>query len=182
MSDMDKAIFDSKQALPNKLIKEDGTVTDFAGNSTIGAVEAYENKPALPNKWLNPDGSYSTLNEIVASMLDSEIFIIVDELPETGKTDKIYLLVKDNKLIEYLWVNDKWDPIGMVEFDINDYYTKDQTTQLLAGVLQSAKDYADGLAHNYDVAGAASTAETNAKSYTDTAIQNSITQVLGGSY
>jgi hypothetical protein len=32
---------------------------------------------------------------------------------------------------------------------------------------QNAKDYADGLAKNYDAAGAATTAESNAKSYTD---------------
>lgn len=33
--------------------------------------------------------------------------------------------------------------------------------------LKAAKDYADGLAKNYDVAGAAGTAEANAKAYTD---------------
>ena len=57
--------YDSKTALANKLIKEDGTVTDFAGNPVIGAVVAYDNKPALPNKWLNPDGTISTLAEII---------------------------------------------------------------------------------------------------------------------
>ena len=36
-----------------------------------------------------------------------------------------------------------------------------------AKALKSAKDYADGLAVNYDVAGAAATAESNAKAYTD---------------
>lgn len=35
---------------------------------------------------------------------------------------------------------------------------------------QNAKDYADGLASNYDAAGAASSAETSAKEYTDTAL------------
>ena len=143
MSEMDKAIYDSKPALPNKLLKEDGTITDLAGNSTIGAVDAYENKPALPNKWLNPDGSYSTLNEIVASLIDSDIFIIVDELPATGETNKIYLLTQDDKLIEYLWVNNAWDPVGMVEFDINNYYTKAEVTQLISASLDSAKTYTD---------------------------------------
>ena len=143
-------------------------------------------------------------------MLDNDIFIIVDELPVTGETDKIYLLATDNKLIEYLWVNNAWDPVGMVEFDIDNYYTKNEVTALISASLQSAKDYADGLAVNYDAAGsaasalqsakdyadglavnydaagsatnAANTAETNAKNYTDSAIQSSITTVLGGSY
>ena len=163
MSEMDKAIYDSKPALPNKLLKEDGTITDLAGNSTIGAVDAYENKPALPNKWLNPDGSYSTLNEIIAGLIDSDIFVIVDELPATGETSKIYLLTQDNKLIEYLWVNDKWDPVGMVEFDIANYYTKAEVTQLISASLDSAKSYADNKSN---------TAEQNAKDYADTTKMN----------
>ena len=40
---------------------------------------------------------------------------------------------------------------------------------------QAAKDYADGLASNYDAAGAATTAENNANSYTDSKINDSIT-------
>lgn len=39
-----------------------------------------------------------------------------------------------------------------------------------AASLASAKSYADGLAVNYDAAGSASTAEANAKSYTDTEV------------
>lgn len=155
--------YDSKSALPNKLIQEDGTVTDITGKTVVGAVEAYENKPAMPNKFLNPDGSYSTLNQIIAEMVDTELFIIVDELPTTGESNKIYLLVVDDKLIEYVWVNDKWDPIGMVEFDLSNYYTKAEVTQLIAASLASAKEYADGKlteAKNY------------AKNYTDTAISS----------
>ena len=151
MSDMDKAVYDSKKALPNKLLKEDGSVTDLAGNVVIGAVDAYDNKPALPNKWLNPDGSYSTLNEIVASMIDNELFIIVDELPAVGEENKIYLLTQDDKLIEYIWVNNEWDPVGMVEFDIDNYYTKAEVTQLITASLNSAKAYADTLFNSIEI-------------------------------
>ena len=213
--------YDSKKALPNKLVQEDGTITDIVGREVVVATEAYDNKPALPNKFLNPDGSYSTLNAIIAEMVDNELFVVVEELPATGENNKIYMLVQNDKLIEYVWINNDWDPIGMVEFDIDNYYTKSEVSQLItaslnsakayadglasnydaagaaASALQSAKDYANGLASNYDAAGAASTAESNAKGYadtkkteaissangyTDTAIQTSITQVLGGSY
>lgn len=169
MSDIGKAVYDSKKALPNKLLKEDGTVTDLAGNTVIGAVDAYDNKPALPNKWLNPDGSYSTLNEIVASMIDNELFIIVDELPAVGEENKIYLLTQDDKLIEYIWVNNKWDPVGMVEFDITNYYTKAEVTQLIETSLNSAKAYADTkLTEAKSYADTkAGTAEQNAKDYAD---------------
>lgn len=199
--------YDSKAALANKLIKEDGTVTDFAGNPVIGAVVAYDNKPALPNKWLNPDGTISTLAEIVTNMIDNDIFLIVDELPEEGVTDKVYLVVQDNKLIEYLWTGSEWDPVGMVEFDITNYYTKTEATALIAASLETAKAYADSKASaaetnakNYAkdyTDSVATTVETNAneytdtkataavasaKAYTDTQIQQKITQVLGGSY
>lgn len=173
MADMNDSGYDSKTALPNKLIRPDGVVTDFAGNVVVSGVDAYFSKPAIPNKWLNPDGTISTLTEIVTNMIDNDIFLIVSELPEEGQTDKIYLVVEDSKLIEYLWVNDAWDPVGMVEFDITNYYTKTEATALIAASLTEAKSYADNKAN---------AAETNAKNYTDSAIQQSITQVLGGSY
>lgn len=200
--------YSSKKALPNKLIQEDGTITDITGKEVSMTVEAYENKPALPNKFLNPDGSYSTLNQIIAEMVDTELFIIVNELPTTGENNKIYLLVVDDKLIEYIWVNDKWDPIGMIEFDLSNYYTKAEITQLLETLLQTAKKYADDKAsaaeknakdytdqqlENIDLSEVEQTckdyadnvgasAVSNANQYTDTAIQQSITQALERSY
>lgn len=203
MNNMNEEIFKSKPALPNKLLQADGSVTDLAGNAVIGAVDAYENKTALPNKWLNPDGTYSTLAEIVASMIDTELFIVVEELPASGESNKIYLLVQDDKLIEYIWVNNKWDPVGMVEFDINNYYTKDQVTQLISVALNSAKSYADGKAATAEANAKAyadtlvgstettvkdyadevgTSAVTSANDYTDNQIEQKITQVLGGSY
>ena len=48
----------------------------------------------------------------------------------------------------------------------------DRITTAAAGALTDAQSYADGLASNYDAAGAAATAESNANSYTDTAVSN----------
>lgn len=215
--------YELKKALPNKSYNDDGTTTDLLGNEVINPVPEYANKPSLPNKWLNPDGSYSTLLELISGAIDTELFIVVEELPAEGLPNKIYLLVVDDKLIEYCWVNNEWNPIGMVEFDVSQYSTTDQMNAAIAAALNSAKayadaklveaksytdvkastaetnakSYADGLASNYDPAGSASSAETAAKAYadtkkseaisssngyTDTAIQTSITQVLGGSY
>ena len=203
MADMNEAIFNSKKSLPNKLLQEDGTTTDLLGNEVVAAVQSYESKPALPNKFLNPDGTYSTLNQIIAESIDTDLFIVVDELPETGEENKIYLLAQNNKLIEYIWVNNAWDPVGMVEFDINNYYTKSEVTQLISASLNSAKSYADGKANTAEANakayadtligstetevksyadGVGTTAETNANNYTDTQIDQKITQVLGGNY
>lgn len=87
----------------------------------------FDSMKAIPNKFLNPDGSYSTLTEILAGALDTDLFIVVDELPEIGEANKIYIVEQDGKLIEYIWLDDQWDPIGMIEFDIDNYYTKTQT-------------------------------------------------------
>lgn len=171
---MDDFILNSKQALPNKLLQDDGTITDITGKAVTSAVDAYNTKPALPNKFLNPNGSYSTLNEIIASIVDTSIYVIVEELPQEGNPQKIYLVPsKNGSFIEYHWTGSKWDPIGMIEFDISQYSTTEEMNQAIASALLSAKDYADTKKAE---------AISSANGYTDTAIQTSIIQVLGGSY
>ena len=180
-------ILDSKKGLPNKLLQSDGTVTDMAGNTVINPDETWDSKPALPNKWLNPDGTYSTLNEIIASMVDTSIYVIVDELPAEGDPQKIYLVPDGSgNFVEYHWIGDRWDPVGMLEFDLSNYSTTQEMMNAIEAAClttlnsaksyadgkastaeTNAKNYADGLASNYDSAGSASTAETNAKNYAD---------------
>ena len=151
--------YDLKSALPNKLLQDDGTITDITGKEVTSSIEAYDRKPALPNKFLNPDGSYSTLNEIIYSMVDTSIYVIVDELPASGETEKIYLL-PDGKggFTEYHWTGSTWDIIGSVEIDLSDYAKKTEVNTAIATTLAEAK------------------------SYTDTSIASSITDVLGGEY
>lgn len=141
-------IFDSKKGLPNKLLQADGTVTDMVGHTVVNPDEGWDAKQALPNKWLNPDGTYSTLNEIIASVVDTGIYVIVDELPAEGDPQKIYL-VPDGKggFVEYHWTGTKWDPIGMVEIDLSNYSTTQEMMNAIeaAGILtlNSAKAYTD---------------------------------------
>lgn len=95
-------------------------------------INAYDSKNALPNKFLNPDGTYSTLNEILSGTIDSDLFIVVEELPDTGDTNKIYLVPNgEGGFTEYHYVDDKWDIIGSVDIDLSDYYTKTETNTLL---------------------------------------------------
>jgi hypothetical protein len=125
---MDNNLLDLKPALPNKLLQDDGTITDIMGTPVVSSSEAYDTKPALPNKFMNADGSYSTLNEIIAGAISPELFVIVEELPTTGDTSKIYLVPNARGTFdEYIWTGSEWDNIGMLEFDINDYYTKTET-------------------------------------------------------
>lgn len=149
-------VLNSKVALPNKLLQDDGTVTDITGRTVINATEAYDNKPALPNKFLNPDGTYSTLNEIIASMVDTSIYVIVDELPAEGDPQKVYL-ISDGKggFVEYHWTGTKWDPIGMIEFDLSNYSTTQEMMNAIEAsallTLNSAKNYTDTAIENIDI-------------------------------
>jgi len=171
---MGKNAYDLKSALPNKVLDEDGNITDLFGKPVNPSSQAYANKVSLPNKWLNPDGTYSTLTEIIGGAIDTDVFVIVEELPETGDPKKIYLVPDDKGgFIEYHWTGSKWDPVGMVEFDLSNYWTISQVQQAIANALQASKDYADTKKTE---------AISSANEYTDSAIQSSITQVLGGEY
>lgn len=145
-STIDERVYELQSSLANKSMNPDGTVTDLAGNPVDPATadEGWLNKPSLPNKWLNPDGSISTLSEIVASIVDTDIFVIVDELPASGNPKKIYLVPNGSGgFDEYHWTGTKWDNIGMIEFDINNYDTKEQVNAKITAALQEAKTYTD---------------------------------------
>lgn len=105
---------DNIPAIPNKLLQRDGSVTDFAGQTSANPVMEYTNRPALPNKFLNPDGSYSTFNELLGKIVDTNIFIVVDTLPKIGKSNKIYLVPNNTgSFDEYFWNSkNQWDKIG----------------------------------------------------------------------
>ena len=60
--------------------------------------------------------------------------------------------------------------ISLEKLSLYDEKLKKHVSDADAVVLQSAKDYADGLAGNYDAAGSANTALESAKSYTDTEV------------
>lgn len=158
---MGKNAYDLKSALPNKLLNEDGNITDLLGNPVNVTSLAYKNKRALPNKWLNPDGSYSTLKDIIGGAIDTDLFVIVEELPDSGDPGKIYLAPDgEGGFIEYHYdeENEEWSELGTVQLDLSNYWNIQEVQQAIATALQTSKNY------------------------TDMAIQTSITQVLGGEY
>ena len=66
---------------------------------------------------------------------------IVNELPQTGSSDTIYLVplehpdIQGNNYAEYIWVNGQYELLGKigVQVDLTDYYTKTETNTLLNG-------------------------------------------------
>lgn len=167
----DNIVYNNKPALPNKLLNSDGSITDLIGNEVVSSTDVYNNKPALPNKFLNPDGSYSTLNEILSGAIDVGIYVIVEELPTTGDSNKIYLVPKDGGgFVEWHYHDGEWDTIGELEIDLSNYYTKSETD---TNFLKKNNTTAYTPAQDYNPA---------TKKYVDDAIQNSILDALGGEY
>lgn len=137
---MDNRSYTLKKALSNKMMDENGNIKTMSGDIVFNSVVEYNNRPALPNKFLNPDGSYSTLNEILAGIVDVDLFVPVETLPEIGDPKKIYLVPNGKGTFDEYHYDDtlnKWDPFGVL--DISNLVTTDQ----LKAALVEAKQYVD---------------------------------------
>lgn len=142
--------YNLKKSIPNKLLNEDGTITDLMGKTILAGSTTWENKKSLPNKFLNPDGTYSTFQDIIGSSVDTELFVIVQELPAEGLSNKIYLVPKsDGGFYEYAYNDNKWNIIGDVDIDLSNYSTTAQVQSAIAVALQNAKDYTDSQLKNF---------------------------------
>lgn len=96
------------------------TVLASSGTFDISSLtEYFYDKAAIDGKITNP-----TLFEIING----------ENLPQTGKTNIIYLLNADggsgNIFEEYIYVNDKWESIGNIKTDIGDLILKTDTITL----------------------------------------------------
>ncbi len=131
-------------SIPNKLLQKDGTITDLVGNTINSSTELYDSRPALPNKFLNSDGSYSTLDEILGKVVNTDIFIVVDTLPKTGEANKIYLVPNDiGSFDEYFWNSkNQWDKIGALNVPMQAFenYPSLVTNKTTDEFFQSVKD------------------------------------------
>ena len=114
-----------------------------------------------------------TLGNLLAQV-DSEIFIVVANLPATGIANKIYLAPSDDpesidNYVEWLWYDGKWERLGGFTLDLSNYYTKGQVDGALeayvlkeAGKVLSTNDYTT--AEKNKLAGIAPGAEVNVQS------------------
>lgn len=61
------------------------------------------------------------------AQVSTDIFILVDALPDTGVDNKIYLVPGENGVFsEYYWTGSSWDKLGDMSLDLSDYPTFDQ--------------------------------------------------------
>jgi hypothetical protein len=118
--------YELSKALPNKWLNPDGSITDGQGNVIAPANEAnaivYQNSKSVINKFIDIDGQTKTFEQI-----SMDLFEPVDELPEVGEKNKIYLVpAKNGTFDEYYWTGEKWEVMGNVSIDLADYPTFEQ--------------------------------------------------------
>ena len=118
--------YELSKALPNKWLNPDGSITDGQGNIISPANEAnaivYQNSKSVINKFIDVDGNTKTYEQI-----SMDLFEPVDELPEIGEKNKIYLVpAKGGTFDEYYWTGEKWEVMGNVAIDLADYPTFEQ--------------------------------------------------------
>lgn len=103
-------------------------LTDFITNSVNNLINYYTKSETY---------SKTEVNDLV-STLNGVRFIVVDELPESGESNAIYLVPAPNPnpnniKDEYIWVGDKWEQIGSTAIDLSNYATK---TDLQNGLIE----------------------------------------------
>jgi len=82
----------------------------------------------------------TTVGNLLGDALDKELFIIVKTLPEAGKPNKIYLVPTgetENSYEEFIWLENKWEPFGLITIDLSNYYNKQEMNLLLDGYLKT---------------------------------------------
>lgn len=136
---MDQA-YELSKALPNKWLNPDGSITDGQGNiispATTTMAAVYKTSKSIVNKFIDVDGETKTYEQI-----SMDLFVPVDELPETGEKNKIYLVPADNGTFdEYYWVVDqgKWEELGNVSLDLSNYPTIDQMDKAIDEAIYGA--------------------------------------------
>lgn len=95
----------------------------------------------------------ATLANMLSSVVPTDIFTVVAELPEAGLPNKIYLVPSSepetqNALDEFIWVDNDWEMIGNVSVDLSNYFNRaeinsmlDDKVDKLAGRGLSTNDY-----------------------------------------
>lgn len=113
---------------------------NFALVATSGSYNDLSNKPSIPtnnNELLNGAG-YQTAGQVTilideaVSGLTGISFEIVETLPATGESGKIYLIpgggIGQNIYDEYIYFGGRWEKIGSTDIDLSDYLKKEDIT------------------------------------------------------
>lgn len=85
----------------------------------------------------------SEVNDAIAAAVASASglhYELVEELPEEGEANVIYLVPNGNELNnfydEWFYFNGKWEPLGSTGIDLSNYWSKEELTIMTAEELE----------------------------------------------
>ena len=89
-----------------------------------------------------------TLGNLLGQV-NNELFLVVETLPTTGVSNKIYLVansssVGQNVYDEFIWIDDAWEKLGTITIDLSNYYNKTQVDGLLGAKVDKNADITAG--------------------------------------
>lgn len=112
--------------------------TDYITNSVNDLINYY-NKTQTYNK--------DEVNNLIGSVSGGISFVVVDTLPTTGESNKIYLVPHNHGNTdvydEYIYVNNKWEKIGNTDIDLTNYATKEFVNQAVSTATTSITSETD---------------------------------------
>ena len=112
--------------------------TDYITNSVNDLINYY-NKTQTYNK--------DEVNNLIGSVSGGISFVVVDTLPTTGESNKIYLVPHNHGSTdvydEYIYVNNNWEKIGNTDIDLTNYATKEFVNQAVSTATTSITNATD---------------------------------------
>lgn len=98
-------------------------------------------KTSKQDKLTAGSGIEITSSNVINVTLDTTLFEVVTELPESGVANRIYLVPmtdteEKNMYAEYLYVNGAWEKIGekQIQTDLSNYYNKGEIDGFLDAI------------------------------------------------
>lgn len=123
---------DDSNEIPTKLsqLENDSNYVQDANYNHTDNNFTVEEKSKLANALTNPSNYYTKgeVNNLIGD-LSTASYLVVQELPEIGVGNIIYLVPNDSQVEhnihdEYMYVNNNWELIGSTQIDLTGYATE----------------------------------------------------------
>lgn len=112
------------------LINDDVVALDSTLSSTFIYANFLTNTADNLVNYYNKENCYSKA-EINALISETLTYTIVEQLPAEGDTHTVYLILNGDAYDQYMYIGGDFVKIGSTSVDFTDYYTKDETDDLL---------------------------------------------------
>lgn len=124
------------------------TTPDAVATAITSALANYATNAAVQTAITTALANYMTESEVNDAIAEAVVqaagirFEKVDQLPETGEANVIYLVPNDstsgsNVRDEYMWIDGKWEIMGSTAVDLAGYWSKEELAVMTAEELKA---------------------------------------------